>query len=101
MWQFCFGISDTGVLALLLFLHGFLKLVLPGDIFDKFPKMLKSAFKLAGNDTDLFTQHIVCPSCNSVFNMDHGYILEDDKMYQTTVHVLLCLTIHLFPKKTL
>lgn len=79
MWQYCFGISDTGILALLLFLHGFFKFVLPGDIFDKFPKMLKSALKLAGIDSDLFTQHNVCPSCNSVFDMDYGYIMEDDK----------------------
>ena len=66
MWQFCFSISDTGILALLLFLHGFFKFVLPGGIFDKFPKTLKSALKLAGINADLFTQYIVCPSCNSV-----------------------------------
>lgn len=78
MWQFCYGVSDTGVLALLLFLHGYFKLVLPGNIFDKFPKSLKSAFKLAGIDTDLFTQYIVCPSCNSVFDMNYGYIMEGD-----------------------
>lgn len=95
MWQFCFGISDTGILALLLFLHGFFKFVLPGDIFDKFPKMLKSALKLAGIDTDLFTQYIVCPSCKT-WIMDTLWKMT--KKYQTAVHILLCLSIHLYPK---
>ena len=72
MWQFCFGVSDAGILAILLFLYSVLKLVTTGGLFDNFPRTLKSAFRMTGTDVDTFIQYIVCPACNSVFDYDFG-----------------------------
>ena len=90
MWQFCFGISDAGVLALLLFLYSFLKLVTTGGLFDNFPRTLKAAFRMTGIDVNAFIQYIVCPACNSVFDYDFGCTVQDgNKVSNSCPHIAL------------
>jgi len=84
-WQFCFGIPNAGVVALLFFLSKFFKLLslsYDGDRFlqqfcEVFPKTLKRALMLLGISNDTFTKFIVCPSCDSVFDYEFGYIVQD------------------------
>jgi len=45
----------------------------------EFPKSLQAVYKLVGVDNNAFTQYIVCPKCNSVFEYDAGYTLEGSK----------------------
>ena len=81
-WQFCFGISDAGVAALLLFLSKIFHLILLKynregflhQFCNLFPKTLKKTFSLLAIRNDTFTKFIVCPLCDSVF--DFGYIME-------------------------
>ena len=83
MWQFCFGVSDAGILAILLFLYSVLKLVTTGGLFDNFPRM-------TGTDVDAFIQYIVCPACNSVLDYDFGCtVQEGNQVSNSCPHIAL------------
>ena len=83
-WQFCFGISDAGVAALLWFLSKFFHLILlkynrEGFLHhfcNIFPNTLKRTLHLLAVGNDTFTKFIVCPLCDSVFHYDFGYTME-------------------------
>ena len=87
MWQFVFGISNAGILALLVFLCSFLKLITTNGMFDDFPKTLKSAYKVAGISFNSFIQYIVCPACNSVFDYDFEVWYKMVIKFQTVVNM--------------
>ena len=90
MWQFCFGISDAGILSLLVFLYSFLKLVTTGGMFENFPKTLKAAFRMTGINVNSFIQYIVCPACDSIFDYDFGCtVQEGNKISNCCPHVAL------------
>lgn len=84
MWQFFFSILDAGIVALVIFLSKFLKCFADNynggilqHLSNNFPKTLKGATRLLGIGRDNFVKYIVCPLCNSVFDHEFGYILQD------------------------
>lgn len=84
IWQFCFGVSDAGVVTLLIFLSKYLRLLLSNyeervlnELCTIFPKSLKATVKLIKIDKDNFTQFIVCPHWDSVFDYEFGFVTEN------------------------
>lgn len=84
-WQFSYGVSDAGVLGILLFMYNFFRLIsakydggIMQTICDLFPKTLKTAFHLVGINPNAFTRYIVCPKCDSVFDYNSGYTIEGE-----------------------
>lgn len=82
-WQFSYGISDAGVLAMLLFMYNLFRMIslqcegrIVELITNLFPKTFKSAFQLLGINITAFTEFIVCPKCSAVFNYISGYTTE-------------------------
>ena len=82
-WQFSYGISDAGVLGILLFMYNFFRLIstkyngiILQPIIDLFPKTLKAAFQLVGINPTGFTRYVVCRKCDSIFDFDSAYTIE-------------------------
>lgn len=83
MWQFSHGVSDAGILAMLLFMYNLFRMLstrCEGSILQLitkwFPKTFKSAFQLLEINAAAFTEFIVCPKCSSVFDYISGYTFE-------------------------
>ena len=94
-WQFTYGVSDAGVLGILLFMYNFIRLisakhdrVLLQPIFNLFPKSLKAAFELVGINPTGFTRYIICRKCNSIFDYHSAYTTEGgNKLPKTCSYV--------------
>ena len=54
----------------------FYKTVDGEEVAEEFPRTLKHASKLAGVNSDPFTDYIVCPKCEAIFAYELGYTLE-------------------------
>ena len=83
VWQFSFGVSNAGLLALLLFLQKLFQLLASNynggiihEIYSGFPKTRNAALQLIGINTNAFIQYIVCPKCHAVFDYEFGFTKE-------------------------
>ena len=83
IWQFRFTIPDVAVLVILLFIFRLFELMHvslgEGLSASNFPKTLQAVYKLLDIDNNAFTEYIVCPKCNAVFDYDNGYMMESGK----------------------
>ena len=107
-WQFCFGVSDAGVMALLSVLSKIFKMLSrnfdEGSILQQLavalPTTLNGTMSLIGLDKDNFTLYIVCPRCSSVFSYDSGFSVTNGQRASNC-----CLHVpwpnHIFPSKRL
>ena len=50
-----------------------------GPSASKSPKTLQAVYRLLGVDNNAFTEYIVCPKCNAVFDYDNGFTIENGK----------------------
>ena len=81
MWQFSFGVSSAGIIALLVFMRKLFQTLasnikensLLTELCNFLPKTWDAALKLIGITANNFTQYIVCPSCDAVFDYDSCY----------------------------
>ena len=107
-WQFCFGVSDAGVMALLSILSKIFKMLShnfdEGSILQQlsvaFPNTINGSLRLIGLDKDNFTLYIVCPRCSSVFPYNSGFcIVNGQRVSNSCPHVPW--PNHTFPSKRL
>jgi hypothetical protein len=77
MWQYLFHVSDAGIAILIVFLHNFLRLLSSlsqseflNRIAAACPTSLYSTRKILGVRDDCFRQYVVCPKCNSIYELE-------------------------------
>lgn len=78
LWGFVFQISNTALNALVHFLHHFLRIIASCSlnhtevqmISQQCPKSLPTVQRLLGLNSDDFVQYVVCPKCDSVYELE-------------------------------
>ena len=77
MWQYLFHVSDAGIAILIVFLHNFLRLLSSlsqSEFLNRIavpcPTSLYTTRKILGVHNDCFHQYVVCPKCNSIYEME-------------------------------
>ena len=79
-WQISSSVSNSGLLALVVFLYKLFQLLSRNgnDILQhfsvNFPKTRDAALRMIGIDKNAFFKYIVCPSCDSCYNYDNNEI---------------------------
>jgi len=69
-WGFIFHVSNAALNVLILFVSHFLKILSPKlTDTDLCPKSLKAVQKYLKLNIDEFIQYVVCPKCNSVYEL--------------------------------
>ena len=70
LWGFIFHVSNAALNVLILFVDHFLKIISPkSTATDLCPKSLKAVQKYLKLSTDEFIQYVVCPKCDSVYEL--------------------------------
>ena len=70
LWGFIFHVSNAALNVLILFVNQFLKIISPkSTATDLCPKSLKAVQKYLMLSTDEFIQYVVCPKCDSVYEL--------------------------------
>ena len=70
LWGFIFHVSNAALNVLILFVNHFLKIISPkSTATDLCPKSLKAVQKYLKLSTDEFIQYVVCPKCDSVYEL--------------------------------
>ena len=76
MWQFAFKVSNSAITALLRFMRYFILLIgrafssdAINDIGHSIPLTLSTVHKLISLEKDHFTNFVVCPKCDSVYEI--------------------------------
>lgn len=86
IWKFCFGVSDTAIMALLSFLSKYFRLTshknngsetILQHLSRGIPQTLQGAYNMVGINKNSFIKYIVCPKCNSVYSEDLTFSIVD------------------------
>ena len=95
-WQVVFHVSDSSVAALVLFFHHFFRVLssiernsaIISALADSWPKSISSIYKSLGVDKMDFTQYVVCPKCDSIYDYNDCIITRSDgsKVSKTCKH---------------
>ena len=81
VWQLSFGISNAAITVLLAFLQSFFNLITlcTAHISSSLlgcPKTQKTAQKIIGFTCPSFERYVVCPKCNSIYNLEDCIIVQ-------------------------
>ena len=95
MWQFTFGVSSAGIIALFVFLKKLFQTLasnvkennLLTELYNLLPKTWDATLKLIGITANNFTQYIVCP-CDAVFDYDFCYSKVGNDEISKNVHTM-------------